>query len=204
MPGLTIGDAIPNLEVSSTRGTLKLADYIKGSWAVIFSYPADFAVKTHADELEKRGVKLVGVSCEFLNTTTAPDYAITAFPVVSDPARSVIQDLNMVDPESRHWSGLPAPSRALHVVGPDGLVKLCILHPAGTPRDVDEVVRVVDSLQRTAMFQVATPVNWKKGEPVVISPSVTKEDADRMFPQGYRVVDLPSKKHYLRFTKLDE
>lgn len=124
------------------------------------------------------------------------------FPVVFDEDRTVIRELNMVDPEEEHWSGSETPSRSMHVIGPDGTIKITMLYPASVQRDMDEVVRVVDSLQKTAMFKVATPVNWRIGEPVVISTSVSNKEADKMFPQGYRIVDLPSKKHYLRFTKI--
>jgi 1-Cys peroxiredoxin 6 len=214
MPGLTIGDHVPNLEVHSTHGKFKLQDFIKGSWAVVFSHPADFTpagkANAYTDELERRGVKLVGVSCDSISSHLDwlkrmeyhnPGFRLP-YPIVMDVDHSVIRELNMVDPEEEHWSGADSPSRSLHVVGPDARIKLSILYPASAGRNMDEVVRVVDSLQKTAMFKIATPVNWRIGEPVVISPSVTNDEANKMFPQGYRIVDLPSKKEYLRFTKL--
>jgi len=215
MPGLTIGDMIPNLEVESTYGKIKLQDYIKYSWAIIFSHPADFLpvgekMGFYTGELEKRQVKLLGVSCDLITSHLdwikkmeyqSPGFKVP-FPVVFDEDRTVIRELNMVDPEEEHWSGSETPSRSMLVIGPDGTIKITMLYPASVQRDMDEVVRVVDSLQKTAMFKVATPVNWRIGEPVVISTSVSNKEADKMFPQGYRIVDLPSKKHYLRFTKI--
>lgn len=232
------------------------------------THPADFTpvcttelgkMALYAPEFEKRGVKLLGFSCEpspptsagsatssptrYYNIKQTPsmmrpppaspssmtkqedippetpyldDHGLTRFvlllkpgcevsysyPIVADPTREVIRQLNMVDPEAKDADGAELPSRALHVVAGDKRIKLSILYPATTGRDLDEVLRVVDSLQATAKYRVATPVNWRPGQPVVISPSVTTEEAQKMFPRGYTTVDLPSKKEYLRLTKL--
>ncbi|CAI0467621.1 unnamed protein product [Linum tenue] len=109
----------------------------------------------------------------------------------------------MVEPDEKDASGNTVPSRALHIVGPDLKIKLSFLYPASTGRNMDEVMRVVESLQRAAKHKVATPANWKPGDPVVISPSVSNEEAKKMFPQGYEAPDLPSGKDYLRFTHVD-
>ncbi|MQM04401.1 hypothetical protein Taro_037203 [Colocasia esculenta] len=219
MPGLTIGDTIPNLEVDTTHGRMKLHDYIGNSWAVLFSHPADFTpvcttelgkMALYAPEFDKRGVKLLGFSCDAVPShlrwigdieSYTPGCKVS-YPIVADPTREVIRQLNMADPEAKDADGAELPSRALHVVAGDKRIKLSILYPATTGRDLDEVLRAVDSLQATAKYKVATPVNWRPGQPVVISPSVSTEDAQKMFPQGYKTVDLPSKKEYLRFTKL--
>ena len=121
--------------------------------------------------------------------------------MVEDQRRDVIKELNMVDP-IKDKDGRNLPSRAVHVVAGDKRIKLSVVFPAVAGQDAAEVVRAVDSLKATALYRVATPVNWRPGQPVVISPSVPKEEADKMFPQGYETVDLPSKKHYLRLTKL--
>ncbi|CAA7388356.1 unnamed protein product [Spirodela intermedia] len=203
MPGLTIGDTIPNLEVETTHGRLKLHEYVGDGWAVIFSDPGGSTpelakMAQYENEFRKRGVKLLGVSCGFVD----PFSSKVSFPVVVDRRREVIRELNMVEPEDKDDDGRDLPSRALHVVAADKRIKLSIVYPAVAGQNAGEVVRAVDSLQATARHRVATPVNWKPGEPVVISPSVPKEEADRMFPQGYHTVDLPSKKSYLRLTKL--
>ncbi|CAL9079131.1 hypothetical protein MUK42_33060 [Musa troglodytarum] len=123
-------------------------------------------------------------------------------PMVADHNREVIRQLNMVDLNQKDADGVELPSRSLHVIGPDKTIKLSFLYPAATGRNVDEVARAVEFLQKTANFKVATPVNWKPGEPVVISPSVSSEEAKVMFSQGYNTVDLPSKQQYLRFANL--
>ncbi|CAN1806262.1 1-Cys peroxiredoxin [Linum perenne] len=213
MPGLTIGDTVPNLEVESTHGVIKLHDFVSNSWTILFSHPGDFTpvcttelgkMAAHAPEFEKRGVKLLGLSCddvlshvEWIKDVEAftPGSKVT-YPIISDPKREVIKQLNMVDPDEKDPS-------ALHIVGPDKKVKLSFLYPASTGRNMDEVMRVVESLQRAAKHKIATPADWKPGEAVVISPSVSNEEADKMFPQGYKTADLPSNKGYLRFTHVD-
>ncbi|CAN1806265.1 1-Cys peroxiredoxin [Linum perenne] len=221
MPGLTIGDTVPNLEVESTHGVIKLHDFVSNSWTILFSHPGDFTpvcttelgkMAAHAPEFEKRGVKLLGLSCddvlshvEWIKDVEAftPGSKVT-YPIISDPKREVIKQLNMVDPDEKDPSGNNVPSRALHIVGPDKKqVKLSFLYPASTGRNMDEVMRVVESLQRAAKHKIATPADWKPGEAVVISPSVSNEEADKMFPQGYKTADLPSNKGYLRFTHVD-
>ncbi|XP_008781199.1 1-Cys peroxiredoxin [Phoenix dactylifera] len=219
MPGLTIGDTIPDLEVETTRGKIRIHDYVGDSWAIIFSHPGDFTpvcttelgkMAAYAEEFEKRGVKLLGLSCddvkchmEWIKDIEAytPGCRVT-YPIVADPERELIKQLNMVDPDEKDSSGNQLPSRALHMVGPDKKVKLSFLYPASTGRNMDEVVRVLESLQKAAKHKVATPANWKPGEPVVISPSVSNEEAKEMFPQGFETANLPSKKNYLRFTNV--
>lgn len=106
----------------------------------------------------------------------------------------------MVDPDEKDPSGGAVPSRALHIIGPDKKVKLSFLYPASTGRNMEEVVRVLESLQKAAKHKVATPVNWKPGDKCVIAPSVSNEEAKQMFTGGFETVELPSKKEYLRFT----
>ncbi|KAH9766426.1 1-cys peroxiredoxin A [Citrus sinensis] len=189
MPGLTIGDSVPNLQVQTNQGNFKLHDFIGDSWTIIFSHPGDFTpvcttelgkMAAYVPEFDKREVKLL------------------------DPNREIIKQLNMVDPDEKDSSGKQLPSRALHIVGPDHQVqvKLSFLYPASTGRNMDEVVRALDSLQKAMKHKVATPANWKQGDPVVISPSVSSDQAKEMFPQGFQTVDLPSKKEYLRFTNV--
>ncbi|WOL00268.1 1-Cys peroxiredoxin [Canna indica] len=220
MPGLTIGDTIPNLELETTHGKIRIHDYVDGGYCIIFSHPADFTpvcttelgmMAKYAPEFEKRGVKLLGLSCddveshkEWIKDVEAytPGSRVT-YPIAADPKREVIKQLNMVDPDEKDSGGNQLPSRALHIVGPDKKVKLSFLYPASTGRNMDEVLRVVESLQRAAKHNVATPVNWKPGEKVVVPPSVSTEEAKKKFPQGVEIKELPSKKEYLRFTSVD-
>ncbi|CAA6668938.1 unnamed protein product [Spirodela intermedia] len=215
MPGLTIGDTIPDLDVDTTHGHFRIHDYVNGGWAIIFSHPGDFTpvcttelgkIASNAEEFERRGVKLLGLSCDDLQshrewikdieayTVLSFSLSLTSllcgYPIVADPKREVLKELNMVDPDEKDSTGAHIPSRALHIIGPDKKVKLSFLYPATTGRNVDEVLRVVDALQKSAAHPVATPANWKSGEPVAISPS------------GYQTADLPSKKGYLRFTNV--
>ncbi|CAM8994984.1 unnamed protein product [Rhodiola kirilowii] len=220
MPGLTIGDTVPNLEADSTRGKIKLHDFVADGWTILFSHPGDFTpvcttelgkMAAYAEEFKKRGVKLVGLSCDDVAshlewTKDIEAYTVTRckvdYPILADPNRELIKELNMVDPDEKDPNGNQVPSRALHVIGPDKKIKLSFLYPASTGRNMDEVLRALDSLQKASKHKVATPANWKAGEPVVISPSVSDEEAKKMFPQGFETADLPSKKGYLRFTKV--
>ncbi|KAH7573327.1 hypothetical protein JRO89_XS03G0118300 [Xanthoceras sorbifolium] len=219
MPGLTIGDTIPNLEVDTNQGRIKLYDYISDIWTIIFSHPGDFTpvcttelgiMAAYASKFAERGVKLLGLSCDDVKSHNewikdieayTPGSKVT-YPIIADPNREIIKQLNMVDPDEKDSSGNQLPSRALHIVGPDKKVKLSFLYPASTGRNMDEVVRALDSLLKASKHKVATPANWKQGDPVVISPSVSNDQAKEMFPNGYQTVDLPSKKDYLRFTNV--
>ncbi|KAL2464507.1 1-Cys peroxiredoxin PER1 [Forsythia ovata] len=212
MPGLTLGDSLPNLEVETTHGKIKLHDYVNNSYTIIFSHPGDFTpvcttelgmMAAYADKFAQRGVKLLGLSCDDVNSHNEWIKDIEAFnnghkvtyPIAADPKKNIIKQLNMVDPDDTQ-----SPSRALHIVGPDKKIKLSFLYPASTGRNMDEVVRALDSLLKASKHKIATPANWKPGEPVVIAPSVSNDEAKEMFPQGFDTADLPSKKEYLRFT----
>ncbi|XVF28137.1 hypothetical protein REPUB_Repub15cG0003200 [Reevesia pubescens] len=219
MPGITIGDTVPNLEVETTQGKIKLHDYFKNGWTIIFSHAADFTpvcttelgkMAAYLPEFEKRGVKLLGFSCdgvqshkEWIKDVEAytPGCKVT-YPIVADPNREIIKQLNMVDPEAKDSSGNQLPSRALHIVDFDNKIKLSFLYPSTTGRNMDEVLRALDSLQTASKYKVATPANWKPGDHVVISHSVTNEEAKEMFPQGFETKDLPSRKEYLRVTRV--
>ncbi|KAL6519732.1 1-Cys peroxiredoxin [Orobanche minor] len=220
MPGLTIGDTLPDLEVETTHGKIKLHEFVSDSFTIIFSHPGDFTpvcttelgkMAAYADKFAERGVKLLGLSCDDVESHNRWIKDIEAYnkgskvtyPIAADPHRQIIKQLNMVDPDEKDSSGQQVPSRALHIVGPDKKIKLSFLYPASTGRNMDEVVRVLDSLQRACKHKIATPANWKPGEKVVISPSVSSDEAKRMFPQGFDTVDLPSNKDYLRFTNVD-
>nr|GMC78132.1 1-Cys peroxiredoxin [Ipomoea batatas] len=217
MPGLTIGDEIPNLEVETTHGSFKLHDYID-TFVVLFSHPGDFTpvcttelgmMAAYADKFSERGVKLLGLSCDDVESHKAWIKDIEAYnkghkvgyPIIADPDRKLIKLLNMVDPDEKDSAGNNVPSRALHIVAADKKIKLSFLYPASTGRNMDEVIRVLDSLKLAATtHKIATPVNWKQGEAVVISPSVSTDDAKKQFPQGFNTVDLPSGKDYLRLV----
>ncbi|CAI9090890.1 OLC1v1025767C1 [Oldenlandia corymbosa var. corymbosa] len=220
MPGLTIGDQIPNLEVETTHGKFKLHGFISDSYCIIFSHPADFtpvcttelaSMAAYADKFAERGVKLLGFSCDDVQShkewikdieAYADNKHRVGFPIAADPTGELIKELNMVDPDEKDSSGRPLPSRALHIVGPDKKIKLSFLYPGSTGRNMDEVVRALDSLKKASQHKIATPANWKPGDQVVIAPSVSDEQAKEMFPQGFKTAELPSGKNYLRFTNV--
>ena len=122
------------------------------------------------------------------------------FPIIADPSREIATSLGMLDAVSKDAAGLPNTCRAVFVIGPDHKLKLSLLYPATTGRNFTEVLRVIDSLQLTATRRLATPGNWVAGQDCVVASSVSTDDAIKLFPLGVRIVDLPSKKGYLRFT----
>ncbi|CAH9052325.1 unnamed protein product [Cuscuta europaea] len=219
MPGLTIGDEIPNLEVETTHGKIKLHDYVDDAYVILFSHPGDFTpvcttelgmMAVYAAKFAERGAKLLGLSCDDVESHKKWIKDIEAYndghkvnyPIIADPHRQLIKQLNMVDPDEKDAAGNHVPSRALHIVGPDKKIKLSFLYPGSTGRNMDEVVRVLDSLKKAAEHKIATPVNWKPGDPAVIAPTVSTEEAKKMFPQGFKCADLPSGKDYLRFVNV--
>ncbi|KAJ4960595.1 hypothetical protein NE237_020505 [Protea cynaroides] len=219
MPGLTIGDTLPNLEVDTTCGKFMLHDFVGQEWVILFSHPGDFTpvcttelakVAAYTERFEERGVKLLGLSCDDIQSHNNWIKDIESysggckvkFPIIADPKREIIKELNMVDPDEKDATGKQVPSRALHVVSGDKKIKLSIQYPATIGRNVDEILRAVDALQKVANHKVATPVNWKPGEAVVIHPGVSNNQAKEMFPQGYSTAELPSGNDYLRFTNV--
>ncbi|KAF7847177.1 hypothetical protein BT93_L3255 [Corymbia citriodora subsp. variegata] len=197
MPGLMLGDTVPNLAIETTHGKMKLHDFIGDSWTILFSHPGSLYSQYYLRTCMCRGFHarsttlkmLLGLSCDEVESHKAWIKDVEAFtpgakvmyPVIADPNREIIKELNMVEPEE-DASGKQVPSRALHIVGPDKKIKLSFLYPASTGRNMEEVVRVLDSLQRATKHKIATPCNWKPGEPVVISPSVSSKQAKEMFP----------------------
>ncbi|CAK9873780.1 unnamed protein product [Sphagnum jensenii] len=219
MPGLALGDVIPNIEADSTQGPIKLHDFIDESWTIIFSHPGDFTpvctselgmIAAYAPEFKKRGVKLLGLSTDSVQDhlrwikdieAYTPD-APVQYAILADPRRKITGELNMLDPDEKDPNGKPLASRALHIIGPDKRLKLSFLYPGTTGRNLDEVLRVLDSLQLASKQKIATPANWMPGEPVVISPSLSDEEAKDQFPQGWKTTSLPSGEPYLRFVNL--
>ncbi|EFJ31859.1 hypothetical protein SELMODRAFT_164163 [Selaginella moellendorffii] len=220
MPGISIGDEIPDIHADSTHGPINLHEFCKNNWTLVFSHPADFtpvcttelgSVAKYQPEIEKRGAKLLGLSCDTVEehkawTKDVEAYttgACVKYPIMADPTREISRKLNMLDPDEKDSSGQPVASRALHIVGPDCRIRVSFMYPASVGRNFDEVIRVLDALQLSSKHKIACPVNWKPGDHVVISPSVSDEEAKKMFPQGYKTVDLPSGKKYMRLVKVD-
>ncbi len=204
---IRLGDVAPDFTAETTIGTIHFHEWLGDSWGVLFSHPKDFTpvcttelgyVAKIKPEFEKRNVKVIGLSIDPVDShhKWEADIGETQgtpmnFPMIADPDRKVSDLYGMIHPES-----LPMLTvRSVFVIGPDKKVKLMITYPASTGRNFDEVLRVIDSLQLTSKFQVATPANWKHGDECIIVPSVSNEEAKQKFPDGWREV-----KPYLRYV----
>jgi alkyl hydroperoxide reductase subunit AhpC len=204
---LRLGDEAPDFTAESTEGTIKFHEYLGDSWGVLFSHPKDFTpvcttelgmVSKLKPEFDKRNVKVVGLSVDPLDSHNkwAGDIEETQgaklnFPVIADEDHKVSDLYDMIHPNANDTLTV----RSVFIIGADKKVKLIITYPASTGRNFDEILRVIDSLQLTANYSVATPVNWKDGEDVIIAGAVSDEDAKSKFPKGWK-----APKPYLRIT----
>ena len=195
---LLIGDTAPDFEADTTQGHIHFYDYIDGKWAVLFSHPKNFTPVCTTElgytaklkpEFDKRGVVVLGLSVDELKNHTgwSKDIEETQgqklnFPLIADPTREIATKYEMIHPNADNSLTV----RSVYVIGPDKKVKLKIEYPASNGRNFDEVLRVIDSLQLTARHSVATPVNWKQGEDVIIASSLSDEAARQKFPNGWK------------------
>lgn len=197
---LQLGDLAPDFEAQTTEGDIRFHDYIEGTWTVLFSHPKNFTPVCTTElgytarlkpEFDKRNVKVIGLSVDLLDRHAewvddiekTQGHALN-FPLIADPDRSVAKLYGMIHPNASDTVTV----RSVFVIGPDKKIKLTLTYPASTGRNFDEVLRVIDSLQLTAQHQVATPVNWKNGEDVIIVPAVSDADAKVKFPAGWTEV----------------
>ncbi len=201
-----LGDAAPDFTADSTEGPIHFLDWKGDSWAVLFSHPKDFTpvcttelgrVAGLKPEFDKRNTKVIGLSVDPVDSHDKwkGDIAdVTGnelnFPLVADSDRKVSDLYDMIHPNANDTLTV----RSVFIIGPDNKVKLTLTYPASTGRNFDEILRVIDSLQLTANYQVATPSDWKDGEDVIIAPAVSDEDAKQRFG------DFDAKKPYLRTT----
>ncbi len=204
---LRLGDVVPDFTAESTQGTIQLHAYLGSSWGVLFSHPKDFTpvcttelgeVAKLKPEFDRRGVKVLGLSVDPVadHVRWAGDIEETQgtalnFPLLADPDRKVSALYDMIHPNADSTLTV----RSVFVIGPDKKLKLSITYPASTGRNFSEILRVIDSLQLTANHSVATPVNWKDGEDVIVVPSLSDEEAKQRFPKGFKII-----KPYLRVT----
>ena len=204
---LTLGDVIPDFEADTTDGRIRLHEWIGDSWAVLFSHPKDFTPVCTTElgymaklksEFDKRNTKIIGLSVDpveshrkWSNDIKETQGYAPNYPMIGDPELKVSKLLGMLAPNAGDsCDGRTAADnqtvRKVMVIGPDKKIKLIIVYPMTTGRNFDEVLRVLDSLQLTAKYKVATPVNWKSGEDVIIAGSVSDEEAKKTYPQGWK------------------
>ncbi len=204
---IQLGDAAPDFTAETTQGTIRFHEWLGDSWGVLFSHPKDFTpvcttelgmVAKLKPEFDRRNVKVIGLSVDPVDSHERweSDIAETQgtavnFPMIGDADRAVSNLYGMIHPNANDTLTV----RSVFVVGPDKKVKLTVTYPASTGRNFDEVLRVIDSLQLTAQYAVATPVNWTDGEDVIIAASVSDDDAKVRFPGGWK-----APKPYLRIV----
>src|SRR5438552_7780720 len=192
-----IGDEAPNFSADTTEGHIDFHQWKAGSWAVLFSHPRDFTpvcttelgtVAGLKPEFEKRNTKVIGLSVDPLaeHARWKDDIKdvtghVLNFPLIADPHRAIADLYDMIHPNASDTATV----RSVFVIGADNKVKLTLTYPASTGRNFQELLRVIDSLQLTANHAVATPADWKQGEPVIIVPAVSDEEAKRRFPKGF-------------------
>ena len=211
---LQLGDTAPDFTAETTEGSISFHDWMGDGWAVLFSHPKDFTpvcttelgyVAKLKPEFDKRNVKVIGLSVDSTDDhgAWAKDIEETQgqapnYPIIGDSDLAVAKAYGMIQPNvtggaKGRTAADNATVRTVFIIGPDKKIKLMITYPMATGRNFDEVLRVIDSMQLTAKHQVATPVNWKQGEDVIIVPAVSDEDAKKKFPGGWKTL-----KPYLR------
>ena len=212
---LRINDTAPDFEADTTQGTIRFHDWIGDKWAVLFSHPKDFTPVCTTElgymakiepEFTKRNARLIGLSvdpvgrhAEWAKDIEETQGSAVKYPMIGDADLKVAKLYNMLPADEVGADGRTAANnatvRSVFIVGPDKKIKLMLTYPMTTGRNFDEILRVLDSMQLTAKYKVATPVNWKHGDDVIITPAVSNEEAEKSFP-GFKTI-----KPYLRTTK---
>lgn len=204
---IRLGDEAPNFTAETTQGTVNFHEWLGDGWGILFSHPKDFTpvcttelgtMANMMEEFKKRNVKVLAVSVDPLDShkgwvkdINETQHCTVSYPIIADPERKVANLYDMIHPNALDNMTV----RSVFVIGPDKKVKLTLTYPASTGRNFNEILRVIDSLQLTAKYKVATPANWKDGEDCIITPAVTDAEVPTLFPKGHRVV-----KPYLRYT----
>jgi alkyl hydroperoxide reductase subunit AhpC len=204
---LRLGDIAPNFKAQTTAGDIDFYEYLGDGWGILFSHPADYTPvcttelgRTAAlqEQFRQRNTKVLAISVDpldkhhgWINDINETQHVTVDFPIIADQDRNVATLYDMIHPNASENFTV----RSLFVIGPDKKVKLIITYPASTGRNFHEVLRVLDSLQLTANYSVATPADWTQGNDVIVVPAVSTEDAIQKFPKGVNIV-----KPYLRYT----
>lgn len=204
---LRLGDIAPDFQATTTIGDFHFHEYLGDSWGILFSHPADFTpvcttelgrTASLASEFARRNTKVLAVSVDdkeshksWIRDINETQHVNVEFPIIADKERVVANLYDMIHPNASETFTV----RSLFIIGPDKKIKLTITYPASTGRNFTEVLRVLDSLQLSAKYSVATPADWIEGEDVIVSMAVSTEDAEKKFPKGLTIV-----KPYLRYT----
>lgn len=204
---LRLGDEAPNFTAETTEGTINFHQWLGDGWGILFSHPKDFTpvcttelgyMAKVAGEFKKRNVKVLAISVDpleshkgWIGDINETQGCQVSYPLIADPEKKVAMLYDMIHPNALDNMTV----RSVFVIGPDKKIKLMLTYPASCGRNFDELLRVVDSLQLTAKFKVATPVNWKDGQDCIITPAVSDAEAKTLFPKGFKAV-----KPYLRIT----
>ncbi|CAI2169576.1 18985_t:CDS:2 [Funneliformis geosporum] len=210
---LRLGSIAPDFTVQTTKGVIEFHKHIEGSWAILFSHPADFTpvcttelgeVARRSSDFAQRGVKILGLSAnelkdheKWVEDINEVNNVNVDFPIIADGDRKVAKLYDMLDhldDTNVDQKGIPFTVRSVFIIDPKKVIRLIITYPASTGRNFDEIIRVIDSLQLGDKHRITTPANWKKGDDVIVHPGVSNEEAEKIFP-GFRTV-----KPYLRFT----
>ncbi|NXA80551.1 PRDX6 protein, partial [Thryothorus ludovicianus] len=218
MPGLLLGDEAPNFEADTTHGRIRFHDFLGDSWGILFSHPRDFTpvcttelgrAARLAPEFSKRNVKMIALSIDSVQDHLSwckvlMPYLEQRLGRAKGLGGTCVTSQSVVVLKFRAGVGkiffIFMEHHPVFIFGPDKKLKLSILYPATTGRNFDEILRVVDSLQLTAYKKVATPVDWKPGDSVMVVPTLPDEEAKELFPKGVFTKELPSGKKYLRYT----
>lgn len=204
---LRLGDIAPNFKAKTTIGEIDFHEYLGDGWGILFSHPADYTPVCTTElgrtaslqaEFEKRNVKVLALSVDsveshksWISDINETQHVSVGFPIIADEDKAIAHAYDMIHPNASETFTV----RSLFIIGPDKKIKLMITYPASTGRNFVEVLRVIDSLQLTSGYSVATPADWKEGEDVIVGLNVTTDDAVKKFPKGVKVV-----KPYLRYT----
>ena len=204
---IRLGDTAPDFTAETTEGTITLHKYLGDGWGVLFSHPKDYTpvcttelgrVANLKSEFDKRNVKVLALSVDpvdshkgWINDINETQSCTVNFPIIADPDKKISEMYDMIHPNALNNLTV----RSVFIIAPDKTVKLTITYPASTGRNFAEILRVIDSLQLTANYQVATPVDWKHGDDCVVIPAIKTEDIPAKFPKGHKVI-----KPYLRTT----
>ena len=204
---IRLGDTAPDFTAETTEGTIEFHKYLGDGWGVLFSHPKDYTpvcttelgrVANLKSEFDKRNVKVLALSVDpvdshkgWINDINETQSCTVNFPIIADPDKKISEMYDMIHPNALNNLTV----RSVFIITPDKTVKLTITYPASTGRNFAEILRVIDSLQLTANYQVATPVDWKHGDDCVVIPAIKTEDIPAKFPKGHKVI-----KPYLRTT----